>query len=193
MELWSKEWGIGIDPGWVSMGCATVKATEESFKFDVVYAQTWDPSQQLTGNVISFAACAMMRPIPTEVLQGEQLVPLCIERYVSYGNVRSTHTEEILMVVGRLQQEFFSRRGVSEPMMLKAIDWKTKLCQTLVQYTGFDNPSKKGSLDKEFSVAAAKHLTINHDLIVDSHTADSVCLAAYPLVLAQARAAKIGT
>lgn len=182
-------YSIGIDPGWVNMGCATVKEVSP-FKFEILYSGTWDPSKALTENQIKFAVSAMLKPIPYNAGGNVDLMPVAIERYVSYGNIRSTHGEEILMVIGMLRMELFNRRGMAEPIMLKAIDWKTKLCQTLVRHTGFDNPSKKGLLDKEFSVAAAKHLTSNNELISDDHQADAICLAAYPQVLVHAKQAK---
>lgn len=189
MELLSKEWGVGIDPGWVNAGYATVKAAAEPFKFEIKTAGTANPSSVLSPeSIIHFIFEETIHPMSARDGFGRVLIPLSIERYVSYGNVRSTHGEEILEIIGMLRMEYWRDCGFAPVNMIRALDWKTKLCQTLVRHTGFNNPSKKGLLDKEFSVAVAKHLTTNHGSILKTdHEADAIALAAYPLVLAQAK------
>ena len=190
------EYGVGIDPGWMNLGAAVVKTTDTLFKFEVVKSLTACPgnSHSPTYNTI-LTVQELMWGIEKPIYDCQSwiaaLVPhVSIERYVSYGNVRSTHTEEITEVIGILKAEFW-HWGSIEPEMYKAIDWKTKLCQTLVRYTGFDNPSS--SLDKKFSIAAAKHITTNNESIIDDHQADAICLAAYPKILAQTKAVRATT
>lgn len=190
-QLEMSEYGIGVDPGWINLGAAVVKRAEAPFKFDILKARTVDPSlsdypernlfflvDDLTeGLQISSCADPYVKD-PT----------LCIERYVSYGNVRSSHTEEISTVIGMLRMQFWNWCGTTRVSMLKAIDWKIKLCQTLVKYDGFDNPS--ASLDKKFSLAAARHISTNPEKLKNDHEADAICLAAYPHVMAQAQATR---
>lgn len=184
------KYSLGIDPGWANLGAASVLAVSP-FRFKILHAKTYNPSGgKFPEQVILDAKDDLVKSLPDSLWDTDEIADISIERYVSYGNVRSTHTEEILMVIGMLKFALWEHFNFGYPVMLKAIDWKTKLCQALVQHTGFDNPSKKGLLDKEFSVAAAKHLTINNDIISDDHQADAICLAAYPQVMAHAKQAK---
>jgi hypothetical protein len=57
--------------------------------------------------------------------------------------------------------------------MVRAIDWKPKVCKYLVRKKGFNNPYP--SFDKQFSILAANTLS-GGDTKVD-HEADAVCLS----------------
>lgn len=184
-------YGIGVDPGWVNLGAAVVKKTGVPFKFELLRVRTMDPSlSDAPERNIFFLVDDLSDGLPISSCSDPYVKDptISIERYVSYGNVRSSHTEEISTVIGMLRMEFWNWCGTTRPIMLKAIDWKTKLCQTLVKYSGFDNPS--ASLDKKFSVAAAKHISTNPEKVSNDHEADAICLAAYPHIMAQAHAAR---
>lgn len=179
--------GFGFDPAWKTLGAAIVSATDTLFKFEV-----WDSSTSAPGDNIDGPCFHVSTLIDKMLLFAGQNpadeISVCLERFVSYGNIRSSHTEEITRIIGQIEMKVELTPGLYGPMMLKAIDWKTKLCQTLVKYAGFDNPSS--FLDKKFSIAAAKHISTTPDVKITDHEADAICLAAYPHIMAQAQAAR---
>lgn len=179
------EYGVGFDPAWKTLGTAAVKVTETPFKFDVLLAKTSSPGDDKLGpawHIFEVFGDVHM------AINDYGCVPVTMERYVSYGPVRSSHTEKITRIIGMIEMKAHIDNLFMTPLLVKAIDWKTKLCQTLVKYAGFDNPS--ASLDKKFSLAAAKHISTNPEKITNDHEADAICLAAYPHVLAQAYASR---
>lgn len=113
------------------------------------------------------------------------LTSACLERYVSYKGVNTAEAENILMLIGGLRQALrYSQASLPfDVLLVRAIDWKTDLVKYLVKNKGFDNPST--SLDKKFSIAAAKCIIGNHEIKTD-HEADAICLAAYPSLLGEA-------
>lgn len=180
------KYGFGFDPAWLTLGSAIVKTTNIPFKVDVKYKSTTSPGTDIDGSAyhVSQLINHMLASISLDRQPGGE-ISCCLERFVSYGPVRSSHTEEITRIIGQLEMKIELVPGLTGPMMLKAIDWKTKLCQTLVKYTGFDNPSS--SLDKKFSIAAAKHLSTTPDVKITDHEADAICLAAFPHIMVQAQ------
>ncbi len=105
---------------------------------------------------------------------------LTMERYVSYKNVMSSETENINITIGAILATFAQYNVPGK--LLRAIEWKTKFASTLNMKHGFQNPSLK--LDKKFSLAAAKHIVTNPELIINDHIADAICLAAFPSITA---------
>lgn len=161
---------LGIDPGWKNLGYAILK--EEDGEFTLIKSGVENPSlkdAEFPRCLHTHVFVTLAEHTPLELVQLSQV---SIERYVPYNNTFSAEAENITMLIGGLREVF-------KPVNLyRAIDWKTSLVKMLVKHTGFDNPST--SLDKKFSIAAAKHILNNKGEIKDDHQADSVCLAAFP-------------
>lgn len=157
---------LGIDPGWKNLGAAVLLNQDKELR--LLRSWTWDVSGGPT-NVPGDILQVMDNARPTDVT---------IERYVPYNNTFSAEAENITMLIGGLRQRF-SEEG-ADVYLVRAIDWKTALVKILVKYYGFDNPST--SLDKKFSVAAAKCLLKLDNLNITDHEADAICLAAFPLL-----------
>lgn len=169
----------GVDPGWVNLGWARVQADcTKLVKVTILECQTLNPSTYEGGpeKLIDLA----MTICPGEIAN--------IERYVSYGAQRSTHTEEITMVIGMLRMAFYLTKfnwdnKLKDINMVRAIEWKTELVQILSKYYGFD--CKFTELDKDFSEAAARFIVDNPERIKTNHEADAICIAALPLLRKQ--------
>lgn len=163
---------LGVDPGWVNLGAAVTKC--ENGEWSLVASRTFNPSKSLefTDDLNNFVESAL----------GDCLLgTTCIERYVSYKGVLTPEAENILMLIGEMKQairyEIFTPDNTTH--LVRAIDWKTSLVKYLVKNKGFDNPST--SLDKKFSIAAAKCIIGDHEIKTD-HEADAICLSAYPVL-----------
>ena len=166
---------LGIDPGWVNLGAAVTKC--ENGEWSLVASRTFNPSK-------------LKDPTDDICYWAEDVLPdygmpstACLERYVSYKGVNTAEAENILMLIGGLREAIrwtLWRDESTQPLLVRAIDWKTDLVKYLVKNRGFDNPST--SLDKKFSIAAAKCIIGNHDIPTD-HEADAICLSAYPWLL----------
>lgn len=166
---------LGIDPGWVNLGVAVTRF--QGGKWDLMGSRTFNPSKMVdaTATICSWAEDI----IPTCDLP----LTYCIERYVSYKGVNTAEAENILMLIGGLREAIgwtLRDEGSNPPLLVRAIDWKTDLVKYLAKNRGFDNPST--SLDKKFSIAAAKCIIGNHEIKTD-HEADAICLSAYPQLL----------
>lgn len=177
---------IGVDPGWVNLGMAAVIPTDQPFKVQILVTKTLNPSLDPEGLVDEIPLQVLQAlPAPASDYRTSNLV---VERYVSYGNVRSSETENITMVIGMLRMKFHllskECNGIITTSLLRAIEWKVKLAQILSKHCAFQNPSS--DLDKKFSIAAAKFISINPDVIKTDHEADAICLAALPFILEQA-------
>lgn len=169
---------VGIDPGWKNLGLAILREDEDGLK--ILSTQTLNPSEmgghgkaawKIRGLVLD--AVRQQHVDPEDVL-----IHVAIERYVSYNNVNSAETENILMLIGAL---LCALDGISVQVdMYRAIDWKTELVKLLVKNRGFDNPST--SLDKKFSVAAAHACLDIPGEFHNDHEADAVCLASIGLL-----------
>lgn len=168
---------LGIDPGWNNLGMAAVvgKYGKEikDFRVEIQACGSYNVSEnpeQFVANLI-----CKYEGFPAD---------LTIERYVSYANVRSGESENITMLIGMIRMRYhllqLAPNDKINVRLIRAIEWKTKLVQMLNKHFGFENPSL--DLDKKFSIAAAKFICINPNEIKNDHIADSVCLAALPLV-----------
>jgi len=173
---------LGCDPGWRSAGYALLSHNDAT-GFTPVMIGVDDPSQSGSRYPSVFAAKLHEHVAPNS----GSLAYATMERFVPYNNTFSTEAENIVMMIGGLReaiqpwaQEVASTlRG--RMLLVRAIDWKVSLVKLLVKHTGFDNPST--SLDKKFSIAAAKHiLNGKYDFKTD-HEADAICLAAFPQLL----------
>jgi hypothetical protein len=90
--------------------------------------------------------------------------------------------ERINQVIGALIFYFgYNQTWNKEPLLIRAIDWKTNLVKSLYKKKGFRNPSDK--LDKKFSMAAAAACVELNSKLETDHEADSICLSTYPLYI----------
>jgi hypothetical protein len=173
-ENLKREVSLGLDPGWKNFGAACIEHCG-GFKVNVVSTGTFDVSQEASEN---FVRALTLELIPED----SKFKDVTIERYVAYANVRSGEAENITMLIGMLRYEYhllgLNGHGKINVNLIRAIEWKTKLVQILSKFTNFDNPSL--DLDKKFSLAAAKHISINKEVITNDHIADAVCLASLP-------------
>lgn len=176
-------YSVGVDPGWKNLGLAVVKKDPESWKSKVVLSRHLCPSAAVTPEKFCLDASNEVFHLAGGIFKIDNVL---IERYVSYGNVRSSETENITELIGMLRYSFWCRFESSvagiDIKMLRAIEWKTSLVKFLSRHYGFQNPSRKMELDKEFSMAAAKFIVINPETITNDHIADAVCLATLPLL-----------
>jgi hypothetical protein len=164
--------GIGVDPGWVNLGFASVVQVEP-FKVRILRCDTFNPRDGMGG---SLGLVKDIETYLTEELGNDGMDSVVIERFAPYNNVMSPEAENITMLVGSLNYMFkYCGVSISSIQLTRAIDWKIKLAKLLAKNTSFRNPSS--DLDKKFSIAAAKAISINPEIIKDDHTADAVCLA----------------
>lgn len=171
---------LGIDPGWRNLGWALVMEAEEPGKVTVVEARHLNPS---TYHHPSGAVAETLKKVESSIPFSACLRHIRIERYVSYGNVRSTETESITEIIGMFRYALWENYGGKVDIsLLRAIEWKTTLVKLLSRHYGFSNPSKKMELDKKFSIGAAKFVTTNPEVITNDHIADAICLAALPIL-----------
>jgi hypothetical protein len=157
----------GIDPGWKKLGLAILKWNEDLEEWPTIHEAFTENMSENT-------------EIRVQGLFNHHVDSIGMERYVSYGSVRSTHTEDITTVIGMIRMHIFSSYPAAKLNMIRAIDWKTKLVQNLHKYFGFDN--KFSVLDKDFSMQAAKFIVSNPNIIKTDHEADAVCIAALPII-----------
>lgn len=165
-------YSIGIDPGWKNLGIALVK--EEAGKISLVQSAAINPSS-FKVQLQALETFKAIKAIP----EGEVNF-LTMERYVSYQNVMTAESENILMLIGALRQFAGTWVTDSDILLLRAIEWKMELVKTLVKNRGFDNPST--SLDKKFSIAAAHACLDIQGKFETDHEADAICLACLPLL-----------
>ena len=180
---------LGIDPGWRNLGYAVVEIPDElnlDWKVNVLSTGTLDPSRYAC--VESFSE-ALLRVDPDDVGWEWAFEEATIERYVTYQGVHTHESENILMLIGALRQRFYFTSG-KIAMMVRAIDWKTKMTQILNRLYAFDNDST--SMDKKLSLQMAKFIVTNPEVITTDHEADAICLAAYPYVLRLSERQPIG-
>ena len=168
---------LGMDPGIKNFGLATLVQVDQ-YKFEIVHKQTLD-----TGTYTS------LEEFGAQLLTLARLNPphtnstLTIERFVPYNNVWSDIAEDVNNLIGMIRLSWYVENKLHPAKLVRAIEWKTALVRKLARETGFDNPSPKGELDKKFSLAAAKHIVINPEVITTDHEADAICLAAFPVLM----------
>src|ERR1017187_10719155 len=151
---------IGIDPGWASFGIAI---TQEG---KVLQVESFVPKDH--GSMPLFIGD--LEKWLYKGLKAHSGFQVYIERFVTYGGVQ-VDPENILMLIGAL--DYYFTNNFSKPILIKALDWKVKLCHHLVKTTGESNPSK--SLDKKFSLWAAEKTS--GIKFKSDHEADAVCLS----------------
>ena len=155
---------VGIDPGWKSFGVSGVEG-------DDVIIKSYVPSSYPT---YSFFLNEVWKDIGSPDCSTGTLY---IERFVSYSNVMSDASEDILMMIGATKL-FFETKGF-DIRMVRAIEWKSKLCKWMFRNLKFNNPSS--SFDKKYSIAAAKALLKafckDGIKIKSDHEADAICLS----------------
>lgn len=176
----NKSLAVGIDPGAVNLGYAVVEP-QEPFKVHICELETYDPRKE--------DATVIVAGLERDLFHswGESPDYLTMERFVPYSGSKNDIMEEVNQVIGMFRY-MFTRNHV-DVRMVRAVEWKTTLVKLLNKHCGFENPSKTGSLDKVFSLAAARFITTNPELIKNDHEADAVCLAALPYLEACAKAA----
>lgn len=155
---------VGIDPGWASFGIAISKDGEVLEKTSFVPKSFGSSSLPFIKILID----EWLSPILKDV--DDKVGVVYIERFVTYAGMK-VDGENILMLIGALEYFFQSHGCVVK--LVKALDWKVKLCQHLVKTKKVSNPST--SLDKKFSIWAANQmsgLTFKSD-----HEADAVCIS----------------
>jgi len=140
---------VGIDPGWKNLGFAITRVDKNGFIFKE-FTCVMDPS--------SFSSpTKFIEELDRVIISSgiNKIHSVTIERFVAYAGVSTAETENICMLIGSLVY-YFAASGYwgVEPLLVRAIDWKTQLVKLLYKQKGFDNPSPK--LDKKFSIAAAK-------------------------------------
>lgn len=146
---------LGMDPGWASFGLA--KVNEEG---KLVSAEGFIPRD--------FGLTEFVNSQFSGITKVESVV---LERFVAYEGVHSNVNEPLLMLIGALQYRFENESV--KVGLVRAIDWKPKLCKWLVRNKGFKNPAS--NFDKKFSLAAAQALS--GVKFKSDHEADAVCLA----------------
>lgn len=180
---------VGIDPGVKNFGISIITPiwkdpnssdkTYKTFKVSPFYTKTCDISN---GSIVDHVTNILLDCSDQTFGQAHY----CVERYVSYGNVHSPETERVTSIVGMIEmflhlknqtKGLFNANNipVNKLDFFRAIDWKTELVQNLAKYQGFLNPSD--TLDKKFSLAAARFISNDTTNITDSHTADATCIA----------------
>jgi len=157
---------IGIDPGWATFGLAInqdgMLINKTSFKpksFGTRLAFIQHLDQYLISNGHE-----------AKLLWNTEFV-VYMERFITYGGVQ-VDPEDILMLIGALEYYFIDQFD-ADVYLVKAIDWKIKICQHLVKTKGFSNPGK--NLDKKFSLLAAE--VLSGEKFKSDHEADAVCLS----------------
>lgn len=168
---------LGIDPGWKNLGLAIVTGDGEDYRVKVSYSKVCNPS--VWDPLESFVDEAILGPI-FHLSNGLIDYETVVERYVAYENVRSAEAENINNLIGMIRIGVYGDKRGSAPTLYRAIEWKVKLSQLLCKHTGFQNPSL--TLDKKFSIAAAKAVLKEPYEIKTDHEADAICLAAFPFV-----------
>ena len=152
---------IGIDPGWSSCGIAVVE------KDKTIFTNSYIPKKS---SDICEAVAIGIANLPIVISIAEE-VEVVIERFVAYKGVHSESSEQILMFIGALVFSFQERN--IKVHLVRAIDWKPKICKYLVRTTDFSNPYP--SFDKKYSLLAAEKLS--GIKLKSDHEADAICLA----------------
>lgn len=171
----SLKYHIGVDPGWKNLGLSIVEEDTETGLLRLLTSKVMDPSSYLSISKFIEDLDKLITPL---ILHADSVT---IERYVAYAGVNTAESENICMVIGALSYYFASTQYWNkEPLLLRAIDWKTTLVKVLFKKKKFDNPSDK--LDKKFSIAAAKCCLDETTDFPNDHEADATCLAAYQVL-----------
>lgn len=156
---------IGIDPGWSSFGIAIRDGDK------ILSKTSFIPKEHITiANFIHELGYWLSSKVSPYENQNYEF-KVFIERFVAYAGVQSSASEDILMLIGAL--DYFFSINYTKPRLVKAIDWKVKVCHYLVKSKGLSNPYTK--LDKKYSIWAAEQLS--GETFKSNHEADAVCLS----------------
>lgn len=149
---------LGIDPGWSTCGVSltNLEGIHDSHEFIVPKFHGLNKAVDLIVETFK---------VPTLVSK------VYIERFIPYNGIDTNLSEPINIFIGALTY-YFQSVGI-EVVMVRAADWKPRVCKYLVRKQGFDNPGK--GFDKVFSLAAAKALSGCTD--INDHEADAICLS----------------
>jgi hypothetical protein len=163
---------IGIDPGWASFGVSITKNGDLVAKTSFVPKDFGTRSDFILHFREWFNAeiCALNVKCPVKHIADSDMI-VFMERFVAYAGVQVSNSEDILMLIGGLEQ-FFSARQI-KVVMMRALDWKVRMCHHLVKTQGFSNPGK--NFDKKYSLLLAK--TLSGEEFKSDHIADAVCMS----------------
>jgi hypothetical protein len=153
---------IGVDPGWSSFGISILnRETGE------IHKNSYVPKDYITikGFVDELNSWIVDR------VKGIDEVDVFIERFVAYSGVQSSASEDILMLIGGLVLYFSNTFSI--PVMVRALDWKVKLCHFLVKNKQISNPYS--NFDKRYSFWAAEQLS--NIKLSSNHEADAICIS----------------
>ena len=165
---------LGIDPGWASCGLALREYGKITKATNIVPRDIG--SREMFG-LTDITDYIKDEFLGTEFTWVSDIDAVYMERYVAYKGIHSDMSEKILMFIGALQY-YFLADGVPVHMV-RAIDWKPKVCKYLVRTKGFNNPYP--SFDKKYSILAAKELSGISG--VTDHEADAICLSYLSVVV----------
>ena len=167
-------YSIGIDPGWKNAGVCLIENTDGRLK--LVHSATLNPSLYSDKERCSKVLSELTSKVPIELISS-----VGIERYVAYKGIHTADSEKIIMLIGSLVERVnIETQGACGILLYRAVDWKVALVKQLAKYRGFSNPSD--SLDKKFSIAAAKACLDLPGTFKTDHEADSICIASLPFI-----------
>jgi hypothetical protein len=156
---------IGIDPGWASFGIAITKDDKVIATNISLIPKEFDDNHFFIAALETWVCNAL------DLKESHSLADaVYIERFVTYGGVQ-VDPENILMVIGALEY-YFCTNSV-KPILIKALDWKIRLCHYIVKTKGLSNPGTK--FDKKYSLWAAE--IMSGEKFKSDHEADAVCLS----------------
>lgn len=154
------KWYLGVDPGWTNLAYAWLDVNDNLITGCIA------PNELPKGTLAPMLIEDALEPEDSDTLN-----MMAMERFVYYKGVHNPNSEQILMVTGQIQM--WASSWSATPVMFRAFDWKDRLLRHMAK-RGFKNPSK--SLDKVFSLAAARFLFPEYDFKTD-HEADAACMA----------------
>lgn len=164
---------IGVDPGWTNLGYSIISEDLGTILTGHLVPRDLPPGstpdillQRLSGALEGFHPAR-------DILFG------AMERFVYYKGVHNPNSEQILMVTGQLQ--YFYHLTHTPVKLFRAVEWKNFLVRYLFKTMGFRNENADGSLDKNFSFAAARaiadHFGREDYEFKTDHEADAFCLS----------------
>lgn len=159
---------LGIDPGVKNLAIALIEGSGR-----LVKGKSFD---MMPDGVDILGAIPNLYSSLREVWDEQKITSVGIERFVPYKGVHSASTENILLLTGVLIGICQTRLNIGPPpeiKLLRAIEWKSRLCKHLVRTRQFDNPSS--TFDKVYSKAAAQVIT--NETFKNDHVADATCIA----------------
>jgi hypothetical protein len=157
---------LGIDPGWASCGVSLVY-DDECIDYMHYIPRDCGKEDRAVYHAVNHLSNFLYKHVETI----GRLNSAYMERYVAYAGVQSSHSEDILMFIGAVK--YMLEAEYVPVNMVRAADWKPKVCKYLVRTKGFKNPSS--SFDKKYSIAAANALSGKQ--FKTDHEADAVCMS----------------